>query len=593
MASNLFGKACKFYKLERQYYPSSAFVPSLQDYLNIIRPNMDYVFDFNLSIPILTNESSLLNDIYLFNPGFNTQAGEIFDSISQNWFLASTLFYKSDLYQGIVDTDQVKSLFPNCVDITNFINNRDTICGLIAVLDNDIAIYMPIAVQNFAIFGTYQTVFDVRNNTQNGGYNNPLFSVIGFGFSLDAASTEKCAVEIAFKRTDTYTNNQARTYFTFGSAINQMNNTVFYTNLSQKSIYNNLLTTLDKDYAPPAPPEPSMSDPYAEGGNSSTSIPTGDFDDTSDPIDFPSLPSIAATDTGLITLYNPSLNEIKTLANYMWTNPAFDLSAWKKIFADPIDAILGLSIVPVAVPDGGQRYIAVGNLFTDVVMNVAAQQYIELQCGALNVNEFWSSYLDYEPYTKAEIYLPYCGVHQLSVDDIMNKTVEVRYHIDILTGSCCAYVKCGDSVLYQFIGQCSSSIPIASGDFSEIVSSALNAALAIGSLAATGGASAPFSVPEITANAVNILKEKIQKSGSLSGTGGMLGIQKPYLILTRPRQAHPANQNHYTGYPSFITENLSELSGYTEIEYIHLENVQATDTELNEIVTLLEGGVIF
>lgn len=338
---------------------------------------------------------------------------------------------------------------------------------------------------------------------------------------------------------------------------------------------------------------PWVTDPYSDGGDSDVSVPTGDFDDTSNPIDFPSLPSLGATDTGLITLYNPSLNEVKALATYMWTNPAFDISAWKKIVADPIDAILGLSIVPVDVPDGGVRPIAVGNILTDVNMNVAAQQYIEVQCGALNVNEFWSSYLDYEPYTKAEIYLPYCGVHQLSVDDIMNKTVEVRYHIDILTGSCCAYVKCGDSVLYQFIGQCSSSIPIASGDFSEIVSSALNAALAIGSLAASGGASAPFSVPEITANAVNILKEKIQKSGSLSGTGGMLGIQKPYLILTRPRQAHPANQNHYTGYPSFITENLSELSGYTEIEQIHLENVQATDSELNEIVSLLESGVIF
>ena len=338
---------------------------------------------------------------------------------------------------------------------------------------------------------------------------------------------------------------------------------------------------------------PDPTDPYTEGGNTDVSEMTGDFDDTSDPIDFPSLPSIGATDTGLITLYNPSLQEVKDLATYMWTNPAFDISAWKKIFADPIDAILGLSIVPVAVPDGGVRPIAVGNILTDVNMNVAAQQYIELQCGALNVNEFWSSYLDYEPYTKAEIYLPYCGIHQLSVDDIMNKTIEVRYHIDILTGSCCAYVKCGDSVLYQFIGQCSSSIPIASGDFSEIVSSALNAALAVGSLAATGGASAPFAVPEISANAVNILKEKIQKSGSLSGTGGMLAVQKPYLILTRPRQAVPANQNHYTGYPSFITENLSELSGYTEIEQIHLENVPATDSELNEIVSLLESGVIF
>lgn len=333
-------------------------------------------------------------------------------------------------------------------------------------------------------------------------------------------------------------------------------------------------------------------DPYEYGGNTEPSEMTGDFDDESDPIDFPSLPILSAVDTGLITLYNPTLPQIKDLAAYMWTNPAFDISAWKKIFADPIDAILGLSIVPVSVPDGGVRPIAVGNLLTDVSMNVAATQYVEVQCGSLNVNEFWSSYLDYDPYTKAEIYLPYCGIRQLSVDDIMNKRVEVRYHIDILTGSCCAYVKCGESVLYQFIGQCSSSIPVASGDFSEIVASALNAALAVGSVIATGGASAPFALPAYTSNAVNILKEKIQKSGSLSGTGGMLGIQKPYLILTRPRQAHPEKQSHYTGYPSFITEKLSTLSGYTEIESIHLENVPATDAELTEIETLLKGGVI-
>ena len=302
---------------------------------------------------------------------------------------------------------------------------------------------------------------------------------------------------------------------------------------------------------------------------------------------------MGAADSGFITLFNPDLAELQALAHYMWTNPLFDISAWKKIFADPMDAILGLSIVPVQVPEGSARPILVGNIVTDVSMKPATAQFIEVQCGALNVNEFWSAYLDYEPYTKAEIYLPFCGVHQLSVDDIMNKTVEVRYHVDILSGACCAYVKCGESVLYQFIGQCSSSIPISGNDFTNVINGVLSAATAIGSLVATGGASAPLAVPALSATALNALKPNIEKSGAMGGTGGMLAMQKPYLILTRPRQAHPANQNHYTGYPSFITENLSELSGYTEIEEIHLENVQATDNELDEIVNLLKSGVIF
>ena len=338
--------------------------------------------------------------------------------------------------------------------------------------------------------------------------------------------------------------------------------------------------------------KPFVTDPYSGGGDSGVSNPTGDFDGTSDPIDFPHLPTLGAVDSGFITLFNPDLTELQNLARYMWTNPLFDISAWKKIFADPMDAIIGLSIVPVAVPDGAPRPIIVGNIVTDVSMKVATSQFVEVQCGTLNVNEFWSAYLDYEPYTKAEIYLPFCGVHQISVDDIMNKTVEVRYHIDILSGACCAFVKCGDSVLYQFIGQCSSSIPISGNDFTNVINGVLSATTAIGSLVATGGASAPLAVPALSATALNALKPNIEKSGAMGGTGGMLAIQKPYLVLTRPKQAHPENQNHYTGYPSFITENLGDLSGYTEIEKIHLEGVPATDAELSELETLLKGGVI-
>ena len=276
----------------------------------------------------------------------------------------------------------------------------------------------------------------------------------------------------------------------------------------------------------------------------------------------------------------------------MWTNPLFDLTTWKKIFADPMDAILGLSLIPVSIPDGGSRAIKVGNIATDVTMNVAATQFIEIQCGAINVNEYWGAYLDYSPYTKVEIYLPYCGAHQLSIDDVMGKTVEVRYHVDILSGACCAYVKCGESVLYTFLGQCSSSIPIAANDFTNVINGVLSAAVSIGSMVATGGMTAPLAVPGLASTAVNSMKENVEKSGAISGTGGILAIQKPYIILTRPRQALPTNQNQYTGYPSFITSVLSDLSGYTEIEQIHLHDIPATDGELSEIESLLKTGVI-
>lgn len=364
-------------------------------------------------------------------------------------------------------------------------------------------------------------------------------------------------------------------------------------NLSNGSITGTWLTLLRNAVAGSTPNEvtPPDTDPYGPGGGSGTGGGTGSFDGTGDNIDFPSLPTLSAVDTGFITLFNPSASQLKALANYMWGD-LFDLDTWKKIFADPMDAILGMSIVPVAVPDGGAATVTVGNISTGVSMNRAARQYVEVDCGTLNVNEYWGAYLDYDPYTKSEIYLPYIGTHPLATDDIMNKSVHVKYHIDILSGACCAYVKCGGSVMYSFVGQCSCSIPITGNDWSNVVNGALSIAASIGTMVATGGATAPMAAATIASTAVNSMKPSVEKSGSMGGMGGMLGVQTPYLILTRPRQALPARQNTFTGYPSFITMKLSDCSGYTEIESVHLENLSATEQELSEIESLLKGGVI-
>lgn len=337
-------------------------------------------------------------------------------------------------------------------------------------------------------------------------------------------------------------------------------------------------------------------DPYANGGSTDSGGGTGDFDGSSDAIGIPDLPSASATDAGFITLFNPTLSQMQSLASYMWSD-LFDLDAWRKIFADPMDAILGLSIVPVKVGSSGTREVKVGNISTGVTMDVASSQYVKVDCGTLNVKEYWGAYLDYEPFTKAEIYLPYIGTHPIAVDDIMGKAVHVEYHVDILSGACVAYVQCTggklDSVLYNFVGQCSSSIPITGNDWTNVVNGVLSIAGSIGTMVATGGAAAPFAVGEIASSAVNSMKPTVEKSGSVSGTGGLMGIQKPYLILTRPRQAVPKNQYKYTGYPAYINRKLSDLKGYTEVDQIHIEGVYATEQEYSELDSLIRSGVIF
>lgn len=322
----------------------------------------------------------------------------------------------------------------------------------------------------------------------------------------------------------------------------------------------------------------------------------GTFDNTGNNIGFGGLPTLSAVAAGFITIYNPSLTSLQALSDYLWTSNFFDNV--KKIFSNPMDAIIGLSIVPVIIPPDQSVEVKVSGISTGVYMTKASSQYTQLNCGTLAIEEYWGSALDYSPYTKIQIYLPYIGIRELSTDDIMGKTIELLYNVDILTGACTAQIKSGNSVLYQFSGSCSCSIPITGRDFSQIISNVVNAVGGVALGVATGGLAAPMTVAGVaaalncSASSVMNSKPRVERSGSMGSTAGLMGVQTPYLIIERPRQALPVSYNEFVGYPSNITAMLSTLSGYTEVESIHLENIHATSDELTEIENLLKGGIL-
>ena len=335
-------------------------------------------------------------------------------------------------------------------------------------------------------------------------------------------------------------------------------------------------------------------DPYSDLSDNTTTGGGGGIGtatDTSDTISDPSIPDIDAVSTGFVNLYKPTLAQIQSLGNYMWSS-AFDLDSFKKLFANPMDSILGLSIMGVSAPSGGASTVTVGNISTGVSMTELGSQFFKVDCGSLNVQEIWGAYIDYAPYTKCSIYLPFIGTHPLNVDEIMNKTIHLIYTFDALSGACIANLQSGGSVLYSFIGQCSASIPISGNDFTSMINGVITIAGSVGSMVASGGATAPLVLPAMASTAVNSLKPEVEHSGAVSGSGGIMGVKTPYLIFDRPRQAVPKHQNKYIGYPSYITENIGDLSGYTVFEEIKLQgNSHATSGELEEIDNIMKEGV--
>lgn len=337
-------------------------------------------------------------------------------------------------------------------------------------------------------------------------------------------------------------------------------------------------------------------DPYNPDGDgqSGTGGGEGDFDGTSDSIDVPNLPEISATDTGFVGLFTPSLSQLKALSDYMWSD-LFSVETFKKIFADPMDCILGLSIVPVKVPTGDTAEVKVGNISTGVSMTKAASEFVSVDCGTLNINEFWGSFLDYSPHTKISIYLPYIGFRPLNTDEIMGKALRIVYHVDILTGALIAYIKAGNSVISTFEGACASNIPLSATDWTSTINGILSIAESAVSAAATGGiagiSKAAGQMALSGAQNISALKPTIEHSGSVSGAGAIMAIQKPYILASRPNQCLPKGQSQFSGYPSFITAQIGDQSGFTVISEVNPTGISATEEEEEEIISLLKSGV--
>lgn len=342
--------------------------------------------------------------------------------------------------------------------------------------------------------------------------------------------------------------------------------------------------------------------PYGDTEDGVSGPGGGDGDGTSgesDPVDFPSLPSLSASNSGFITMYNPSTLELKQLANYMWSS-SFDVDQLQKLFADPMEGVIGLSIVPIQPSVAGSIPVMIGNATTPVSMQMISTQFVSKDFGSVKIEPYVKSFLDYDPYTKIQIYLPYVGLHDLSADDVMGETINVKYHIDVVTGGIAAMIKVGSKgVLYQYNGNCATNVPITANNFSSAIQNAISTVISAGSMAAgmaTGAA--PLSAMgamgliNSAANTAVNSKAHIQRSGNMGGSAGLMSIQKPYIIIQRPHLSVPSQINTFVGNTSNITASLSNCNGFTMVEYIHLHGISATDNELKEIETLLKGGVI-
>ena len=329
------------------------------------------------------------------------------------------------------------------------------------------------------------------------------------------------------------------------------------------------------------------------------SYPTPPITPVPDITPTPSDPSIAGgggSATGLANIYNPTLAQVKEFSRWLWGSDGLNLDQLKKLLQDPMQAIIGLHVMYATPTTGAERGIQVGYINSGVNSKIVTEQYTEIDCGTVTINEYFGDARDYSPFTQVYCYLPFIGIVELNADDVVNSTLGIKYKIDVLTGCCLAQLtvkKYGlDAVLYTYTGNCAVQMPITSGNYLSTVSSLLGAVVSGAAAVATGGALAPVAIGA-AANALGGgARASVAMSGSLGSNSGAMGIRKPYLIIKRVEQADANGYSEFYGYPTNRRVNLSQLSGYVRVKDINLSGTTATEEEQNEIVALLREGVL-
>jgi hypothetical protein len=311
-----------------------------------------------------------------------------------------------------------------------------------------------------------------------------------------------------------------------------------------------------------------------------------------DPTPEPAPPVLDGSSNGLWAIYNPTKQEVKDFGAWLWSDSIID-QIERQFKNSPIDAVIGFHQIYCTPITGADKTIKAGYLDSPVAAPEVTNQYADIDCGTVSVTEYYHNAIDYVM-TKISLYLPFIGFVPLDAGIVMGSQVNIRYRIDVLTGSCIAQVrvlKSGATVVYyNYQGNCAVQIPLTASTYTGIVG-ALMGAVTAGVSVLSGNAAGAFAGVKHTVSSL-AQGHQIQQSGSLGSNAGALGIRIPYMIIARPIQQMPSGYAGVQGIPSNHLVKLGECTGYTRVSHVHLQGIHCTDDELEMIERELKDGVM-
>lgn len=354
------------------------------------------------------------------------------------------------------------------------------------------------------------------------------------------------------------------------------------------------------------PDDGDLNKPVKPGQPTNPTDPgSGDGDNISDDIPLPDVKFYPNNNA-----YNRYWIKPSDLANLQnWIFGETFLNDIRRLWTDPAEYLINISFYPFngSVHDPASvvtRNISIGNLTSEISANAMLDGYsAKFYGGSFKLAEYYGSYLDYAPYTSAEIYIPYIGYKPLNINDVMGKTINLIYVADWDTNMLTATLMVEDRPLTMYSGSFGVKLAISGTNANQVAETIARGASGI--ISNVGMAIANVA----TNNIPGAIGSGIQAIGSIMDTAldvqnsprqfgtptpltGLYNTQVPHVIIHRPIAAEPTDFKVQNGYSASYSAPVSSFEGYLQCNSVKLSGGSTmSETEQNEIISLLTGGI--
>lgn len=353
--------------------------------------------------------------------------------------------------------------------------------------------------------------------------------------------------------------------------------------------YEFTITSSDPDYG-----DESTPDGYGQDG-------TPAFDHTSDLIPIPDMPTVSTSSVGFMNVYKVSSGALATLGQYLFptiqniTDIESALRALAGIFAyrDSVQYIVDLHAIPISPPTGETKAIKIGALETEISQPTVPSDYVDYDCGSVSIPEQYRNFVDYTG-TRCKLFLPFVGFVDIAPEYWNGGTINVKYRFNVIDGSFMAYIRSTSSksnlantLIGQFGGAACIHLPVIAASYGALASGLVGGSMQMATSAATGNVGGSITGAMTAGN----FQPSVSQSNNYNSSTSFLGGRRPYLLIEREVPCFSAKYTHDKGLPANVAFMIGNVHGYTEIEDVDLSGLDYTHEEIEELRSLLAGGV--